>query len=369
MLWFPFGKLTHAFTIFLARGVQGVAVRAQGGTAMSAADMAVKGAVADKQGQTPRPGTRRQGDAGLRQRLRSHRRALHGVVHPLRHVRRGLPLLRGHGQSEVHADLEDRAVQTGIQARVRAVRAGSIACSDSSAKSLRSSSREWQDLLYDSCTVCGRCSLDVPDGHRHRRPDQQCAARHGRAGLVPKELRAVADERTRAQRSASGPHELQDALARARSDGIFPLDKPRPRSCTRCSSTRSRSYPEVDRRHCEDHEAPRRRLDHAQRRRTTRPTSACTPGTTLEQKEASVKLIDAAVACGAKTLILPECGHAYGALRWDGANIYGKPLPFKVLHISEFLADSVRDGKLKLQTPSARRPPSTIPASRRGAGA
>jgi Fe-S oxidoreductase len=47
--------------------------------------------------------------------------------------------------------------------------------------------------------------------------------------------------------------------------------------------------------------------------------------------------------------VLPECGHAYGALRWQGANLYGKPLPFEVLHISEFLAGQVRSGKLKLK--------------------
>jgi Fe-S oxidoreductase len=62
-----------------------------------------------------------------------------------------------------------------------------------------------------------------------------------------------------------------------------------------------------------------------------------------------VRLIEAAVACGAKTLVLPECGHAYGALRWMGANIYGKPLPFRVLHISEFLAENVRTGKIRLK--------------------
>jgi len=62
-----------------------------------------------------------------------------------------------------------------------------------------------------------------------------------------------------------------------------------------------------------------------------------------------MKLIDAAIACGAKTLILPECGHAYGALRWQGANLYGKPLPFEVLHISEFLAREVKAGRLKLK--------------------
>jgi Fe-S oxidoreductase len=50
-----------------------------------------------------------------------------------------------------------------------------------------------------------------------------------------------------------------------------------------------------------------------------------------------------------KTLVLPECGHAYGAMRWQGANMYGKPLPFRVLHISEFLAEAVREGALKLK--------------------
>ncbi|MBS1137648.1 MAG: (Fe-S)-binding protein, partial [Proteobacteria bacterium] len=57
----------------------------------------------------------------------------------------------------------------------------------------------------------------------------------------------------------------------------------------------------------------------------------------------------AAIACGAELLILPECGHAYGAMRWQGANLYGKELPFKVRHISEFLGENVKNGKLKLK--------------------
>jgi len=72
-------------------------------------------------------------------------------------------------------------------------------------------------------------------------------------------------------------------------------------------------------------------------------------GNAAWQKELTLKLIKAAVAAGAKMLILPECGHAYGALRWQGANFYGQPLPFEVLHISEFLSAQVRSGKLKLK--------------------
>ncbi|GIX28698.1 MAG: hypothetical protein KatS3mg123_2579 [Burkholderiales bacterium] len=72
-------------------------------------------------------------------------------------------------------------------------------------------------------------------------------------------------------------------------------------------------------------------------------------GNTAWQRDMSMKLIEAALACGAKTLILPECGHAYGALRWEGANVYGQPLPFQVLHISEYLAAAVREGRLRLK--------------------
>jgi Fe-S oxidoreductase len=67
------------------------------------------------------------------------------------------------------------------------------------------------------------------------------------------------------------------------------------------------------------------------------------------QRHSSMKLIDAAIACRAKIMILPECGHAYAALRWQGANMLGRPLPFRVLHISEFLAENVASGRIRVR--------------------
>jgi Fe-S oxidoreductase len=67
------------------------------------------------------------------------------------------------------------------------------------------------------------------------------------------------------------------------------------------------------------------------------------------QKESTMKLINAAIKIGAKTVVLPECGHAYMALRWMGANMLGKPLPFKVLHISEYLSAALDAGKIKVK--------------------
>jgi Fe-S oxidoreductase len=64
-------------------------------------------------------------------------------------------------------------------------------------------------------------------------------------------------------------------------------------------------------------------------------------------KHAIEKIVDAAEKVGAKTVVIPECGHAYGVLRWSGANILGRPLPFQVLHITEYLAQLKKEGKLK----------------------
>jgi len=66
------------------------------------------------------------------------------------------------------------------------------------------------------------------------------------------------------------------------------------------------------------------------------------------QRIISLRLIEQAIACGATTLLLPECGHAYTALRWEAADLYGKALPFRVLSVTEFLADELKAGRLKL---------------------
>ena len=63
--------------------------------------------------------------------------------------------------------------------------------------------QQWQHLLYDSCTVCGRCSLMCPMGIDIASLVSQ--ARHGmfKAGLVPHELAAVT-ERARREGSPLG---------------------------------------------------------------------------------------------------------------------------------------------------------------------
>jgi Fe-S oxidoreductase len=211
--------------------------------------------------------------------------------------------------------------------------------------------REWQELLYDSCTMCGRCTLACPMGIDIAGLVAQ--ARHAMfaAGLVPHELHAVA-ERAAREGSPLGAtpkvlkeriewlseeHEVEIALDRSRADVLVTL-----------SSIELMKYPK-------SLVALARILNRLGESWTFRSDGyeatnfGLFSGNLAWQRDMSMKLIDAAIACGAKTLVLPECGHAYGAMRWQGANMHGKPLPFRVLHISEFLAEAAREGRLKLK--------------------
>ena len=66
------------------------------------------------------------------------------------------------------------------------------------------------------------------------------------------------------------------------------------------------------------------------------------------QQAASQRIIDEALAIGARVVILPECGHAYPALSWEGKLPDGQPLPFEVLAASEFVGREVSEGRLVL---------------------
>lgn len=213
---------------------------------------------------------------------------------------------------------------------------------------------EWQELIYDSCTMCGRCTLICPMGIDIATLVAQ--ARHGmfQAGLVPHELWAVAE---RAEREGSPlgatPKVFKERIEWLADDHEveIPVDKDKADIIISMSSIEIMKYPDSI-------VATARVLNTLGENWTIRldgyeaTNFGLLSGNTQWQKDMSMKIINAAIKCGAKLLILPECGHAYGALRWQGANMYGKPLPFKVMHISEYLAENLNNGRLRVKTVS-----------------
>ena len=65
--------------------------------------------------------------------------------------------------------------------------------------------------------------------------------------------------------------------------------------------------------------------------------------------KAPAVLADKAREIGADTILLPECGHAYGAARWEAAQWYGGPTGVRILHMIEFLADRIESGAIELK--------------------
>ena len=211
--------------------------------------------------------------------------------------------------------------------------------------------KEWQELIYDSCTMCGRCSLICPMGIDIA--TLVGLARHGmyKAGLVPSELHAVAQ---RAENEGS-PLGATAEVFRERVEWMadehdveINLDLERADILATMSSIEIMKYPDSI-------AATAKVLNALGESWTFRSEGyeatnfGMMMGSPEWQKHSTMKLIEAAIHCGAKLILLPECGHAYGALRWQGAAMYGKPLPFKVQHISEFLADVIGSGRLKVR--------------------
>lgn len=210
--------------------------------------------------------------------------------------------------------------------------------------------REWEELLYDSCTMCGRCTAACPMGIDIASLVGQ--ARHGMfaAGVVPEDLKK-STERAASEGSPLGatPQVLRERLDwLADEHGIaMRLDLPQADILATFSSVEIMKYPL-------SLVATAKVMEHAgyswtlSSRGYEATNFGMLAGSPQWQRQMTMKIVEAAVACKAKMVVLPECGHAYTALRWQGANIYGRALPFRVLHISEFLAENLENGRIKV---------------------
>lgn len=208
---------------------------------------------------------------------------------------------------------------------------------------------EWQELVFDSCTMCGRCSMICPMGI-----DIASMVKVGRgalnaAGLTPPAIAAIAGEQ--AQRDTffgADADKLRETIGMLEeAEGMeIPLDKERAELMVLVAGMDIVMNPR-------GLLATAKVLNHIGVDWTVRSDGyeainfGAQVGDEELQAELARKRIAAAERCGAKTVILCECGHTYPALRW-AANLQEKPLPFEVMYISEYMGRQVEAGRLKL---------------------
>ena len=180
---------------------------------------------------------------------------------------------------------------------------------------------EWQHLLYDTCTVCGRCTMICPMGIDIATLISQ--ARHGmfagrawcRTNCGPSHSAPNAKAARWAPReSAEGTRRVARRRLRRRNSARQAAR----RRHLHAVVDRDHEIPGIDRCHGENHEPVG--SDWTLRSDGYEATNfGLLSGNAAWQKDLTMKLINAAVAAARRTLMLPECGHAYGALRWQGA--------------------------------------------------
>ena len=210
---------------------------------------------------------------------------------------------------------------------------------------------DWEELAYDGCSMCSRCTMVCPMGidiaYMIRKVKEGLAA----AGFVPPGLQ-LAGERALQLGSPMGltQQSLRAAVAEQEKDiGMaIPVDVVGADYLCMLSSNELVAYQEfigaITRIFAKAGVSWTLSSEYYEATNT-----GVQIGDTAIAAELSGRIVAAAEKLKVKYLISPECGHAYTTIRWDAPNFLKRKLPFKVVHIMELLDQLQREGRLKTQ--------------------
>ena len=216
---------------------------------------------------------------------------------------------------------------------------------------------EWSALLYDSCNLCGRCTLVCPMGIDIAGLVRRAREAMSAGGFAPADLYKAAE---RALESGSPIGVRWPALKRQielqeQETGLrVPVDAEGAEYMVVLSSIEIMGFAEVI--------GALARIFRQAGASWTIPSAgfeATNVGVQLGSREVAAELVarivGAAEQLKVKCVVSPECGHAYSALRWEGPNLLGRRYGFEVVQIVELLDRFVREGRLRLRGKDARR--------------
>ena len=210
--------------------------------------------------------------------------------------------------------------------------------------------KEWQHYVYDACTSCGRCDMMCPMGINISTLIRVTREGIAAAGFMPPELRALRNEqRDQNTLFGVGSEQLKALIHDLGAKKInVPLDRPHADVMLLTTAADILLFPNAL-------AATARILNKAGADWTIcsdvfeATNIGLVSGDDPALKLSIKRIVDKATAISASTLLLPESGHAYQAMRWEGANEMGASLPFEVLSIPEFIAAQTEAGKLNFK--------------------
>jgi Fe-S oxidoreductase len=208
---------------------------------------------------------------------------------------------------------------------------------------------DWEELVYDGCSMCGRCSMVCPVGVDISMVIFKVKHALAVAGFSPEGL----VETTQRAIDVGSPMGVTLKTVKAMIKHVeadtglsVPMDVEGAEYMALLSSNEIALYPEYL-------ESLVKIFDHAGVSWTlsSEAFEATNSGLQIGNKAIAGQLVqrvvDGAEKLKVKTVISPECGHAYTALRWEGPNFVGKAYSFRVVHILELLDELRAQGKIK----------------------
>jgi Fe-S oxidoreductase len=210
---------------------------------------------------------------------------------------------------------------------------------------------EWQELVYDSCTMCGRCSMVCPVGNDIVYMVRKLREGMAVSGHVPDGIKGA----TKRTVEIGGPMGLKWPAvanvikkAEAATGLTIPVDKEGAEYLVLLSSMEIVNYPEYL-------EALAKIFNKAGISFTLASDAfeATNAGIQIGASDLAKvivsRIVNSAEKLKVKRVLSPECGHAYMAIRWEGPNLIGRPYNFEVVHVLELLDDLRKKGVLKMK--------------------
>ncbi len=216
---------------------------------------------------------------------------------------------------------------------------------------------EWETLVYDSCTLCGRCTLVCPVGNDITLMIRKMREGMSAAGHTPKELigAAVRHVETNSLMGNLAPALRAQVKRSVAETGIdIGFDQPGVDYMVILSAQETMDYPEIL-------SSMARIFKKAGISWTIASDGfeATNVGVQIGSRDIArilvARVVEAAERLGVKGVVSPECGHAYQALRWEGPNLMGRAFNFEVVHIVELLDRLRAEGKLPTKGMESRR--------------
>ncbi|NOR62581.1 MAG: 4Fe-4S dicluster domain-containing protein [Rhodobacteraceae bacterium] len=216
---------------------------------------------------------------------------------------------------------------------------------------------EWGPLVYDSCNMCARCTLVCPMGIDIAGTISKMRAGYEAAGLAPEGLERSVEfvKKTTSPMGVTIKALSAQIKHQEKATGLkIEVDKQGADYMCTFSSSEIMGYPEVL-------GAYAKLFDRAGVSWTISSVAyeatnvGVQIGSASLAKEIVTRVVESAEALGVKAVISPECGHAYGAIRFAGPNLMGRQYKFEVVHIIEVIDQLRREGKLPAGKKDARK--------------